>query len=758
MLARRAACFVYTTVTTIRVMKQILVAVLLLSSNLWPQQGHSVIDWLTALQSIESRMRSGADDKSIEIELRALYREIASGRPAIAGAQAQDVPAIPADAMNHQALVSYAASLRESLEEVERSRPGGAFNAGRMEVVVTANALQVETATSLDESDYRFRNLPKTADALNLVPGVTIQKIGPRNERGVYVRGFDFRQVPLYIDGIPQYVPYDGYVDLDRFLTYDVSEIQVAKGFTSPLYGPNAIGGAINMVSKAPTKKLNMDMGTGYGSGDQVNGFVNAGARFDKFWVQGVFAWLSSNTFPLSGNFTPVPLQPTRNRNNAYQTDNKGRIRVAWTPNRRDQYSFTYARQNGEKGNPPYAGTDSTVRPRYWQWPRWDKESFYFIGDKSLGENSYVRARFYYDKFNNLLYSYDNANYNTQTLGSSFISQYDDDTYGTTTEFGTKLGSRQSIKGSFYFKDDTHREANVGEPWRTFRDQSYSFGLQDTIQISSRMTAILGFSADHLDVLNAQNYIPATRTVQPFPKKNIWAYNPQAGVFYMVSESGKVHFTYARKTRLPTIKDRYSYRMGQAMPNPDLKEERSDNLEIGYTQILGTRSTVEVNLFQSNVSNSTQRFFVQPNVFQLRNLGEARYLGGEFAFRSSLTRNLQFTTNYTYLSRRNQTMPNVIMLDTPRHKSYSMLSYRWLDRVTTFLDLTYEGGRWNSNDAGRVLRAPSFAGVGLGGTARVWRATELQAGINNLLDRNYFYVQGYPEAGRTSYVNLRFRF
>jgi iron complex outermembrane receptor protein len=103
-------------------------------------------------------------------------------------------------------------------------------------------------------------------------------------------------------------------------------------------------------------------------------------------------------------------------------------------------------------------------------------------------------------------------------------------------------------------------------------------------------------------------------------------------------------------------------------------------------------------------------------------------------------------------------MPNVIMLDSPRHKTYSMLSYRWMDRVMTFFDLTYEGGRWNSNDAGRVLRAPSFGAVGIGGTARVWRVTELQAGVNNLLDRNYTYVQGYPEAGRNFYVNLRYRF
>ncbi len=37
----------------------------------------------------------------------------------------------------------------------------------------------------------------------------------------INVRGYDVRQVPLYIDGIPVYVPYDGYVDFSRFTTAD---------------------------------------------------------------------------------------------------------------------------------------------------------------------------------------------------------------------------------------------------------------------------------------------------------------------------------------------------------------------------------------------------------------------------------------------------------------------------------------------------------------------------------------------------------
>lgn len=530
----------------------------------------------------------------------------------------------------------------------------------------------------------------------------------------------------------------------------------MAKGFSSPLYGPNALGGAINLITKAPAQPFNLAIGAGLGSGDQVHGFANTGVRRGQYWAQGGFAWLSSDTFPLSGNFRPVALQPAGARNNAYQTDYKGRVRLGFTPNARDQYTFTYAGQKGQKGNPPYAGSDPAVRPRFWQWPTWDKESFYFVGNKGVGEFSYVRARLYYDKFDNILRSYDNNCYCTQQLPSAFTSPYDDDTYGTSIEWGTRAGGRQTIKSSFYFKDDTHREGNVGEPVRSFRDQSFSIGFEDTVRFSRQASAIFGFSADRLQVLNAENF--AAGAVTPFPKRDIWAWNPQAAFFYAIGESAKLHFTFARKTRLPTIKDRYSYRLGQALPNPDLREERTNNWEAGITHLLGGRTFFEASLFRSDVSNSTQRFFVQPNVFQLRNLGEARFLGGEFGIRSALTSQLHLQANYTYLSRRNMTNPGWPMIDTPRHKTYGALTWQPAARVSLLADLRYEGGRYFQNDGGRFGRASNYAVAGVGGSARLYRQVELQAGVGNVADRNFVLVDGYPEAGRMFYANLRYGF
>ena len=47
---------------------------------------------------------------------------------------------------------------------------------------------------------------------------------------------------------------------------------------------------------------------------------------------------------------------------------------------------------------------------------------------------------------------------------------------------GARIGSCQTVKNSFYFKDDSHREGNINEPTRTFRDQAYSAGFQGAAQ------------------------------------------------------------------------------------------------------------------------------------------------------------------------------------------------------------------------------------------------------------------------------------
>nr|WP_269901305.1 TonB-dependent receptor plug domain-containing protein [Paenalcaligenes faecalis] len=130
-------------------------------------------------------------------------------------------------------------------------------------------------------------NLYDVGAALNTQSGVSISKGGARGETTLSVRGFDSRQVPIFLDGIPQYVPYDGNEDLDRFTTFDLSEIRVAKGAASLLYGPNTLGGAVNLVTRKPTKEFEGDVRFGYATGNERMAAVNFGSNQGLWYFQG---------------------------------------------------------------------------------------------------------------------------------------------------------------------------------------------------------------------------------------------------------------------------------------------------------------------------------------------------------------------------------------------------------------------------------------------------------------------------------------
>lgn len=174
-------------------------------------------------------------------------------------------------------------------------------------------------STITNEAMWTY-NKKSLGQALNILPGVSwastgapsANSSGSRNEGDIFVRGFNRYQVPLSIDGVRVYLPADNRIDMNRFLTDDLAEIQVAKGYVSILNGPGAEGGAINLVSRKPTKEIELEGRAGIvvnGDIDDLNSwnsYAYAGTRQKGWYAQLSGNIVSQDHFNLSHDFTPA--------------------------------------------------------------------------------------------------------------------------------------------------------------------------------------------------------------------------------------------------------------------------------------------------------------------------------------------------------------------------------------------------------------------------------------------------------------------
>lgn len=634
------------------------------------------------------------------------------------------------------------------------------FSLGEIRVLATPLGTETIGSSTIEADQMREQDRNTVGEALDLLPGVNLSKQGQRNEQMIWVRGFNLRQVPIFLDGIPIYVPYDGYVDLGRFSDFDLSRIEVSKGFSSALYGSNTLGGAINLVSRRPTKAFEGEVGGGlnftnhgeYGGGQS---YANLGTNQGAWYLQADTAYSYQNYYRLPDSFVKGKGEDGGLRDNSYQHDSKVNLKLGLTPNATDEYALNYINQHGVKGDPPYAGNAANVSPVYWQWPYWDKESLYFLSSTSIGKHT-LKVRAYHDSFKNSLDAYDNANYNSMVKSSSFISYYDDYTNGFSIQDDVKLSPDNLLRSSYNLKEDIHRENNAGEPVRHFKDRTQSFALEDTHAFNRQFSLVTGLSFEQRDSLEAQNYNSKTKVISDFDRDNNTATNGQIGLFYQLSETDTVHATFARKSRFPTIKDRYSYKMGKALPNPDLKMEEANNYEIGYSGKWAGRWQIEANLFHSDITNLIQNTTLttmcgSSACTQNQNVGKSTADGVELGMSGSLA-HWDLSANYTYLQRTNRSTPGLFLTDTPRHKIFASAVWNTGDGWSVTGSTEAYSRRYSSSDGTQV--APGFMLANLKAGYRLPGGTLLEAGVRNLFDRLYEYTEGYPEAGRTYFVQF----
>lgn len=131
-------------------------------------------------------------------------------------------------------------------------------------IVVTGTRSEVPQSASpivtdvIDRTRLEESGVQTVSEALTLRPGLWVDR-GVAGTTGITIQGLGPRYSLILIDGARQIGRTDGYLDLDRFSVADIEQIEIVRGPSSALYGADALGGVVNLITRRPRDGFALD-------------------------------------------------------------------------------------------------------------------------------------------------------------------------------------------------------------------------------------------------------------------------------------------------------------------------------------------------------------------------------------------------------------------------------------------------------------------------------------------------------------------
>jgi len=578
--------------------------------------------------------------------------------------------------------------------------------------------------TDIKESELKRKSTRSLGNLLQFVPGFSISS-GRKNELGLYLRGFRQQEVVILMDGHPIYEPYFGTTDLGQIFLDDIAKVKITKGPASSLYGPNAMGGVINIITKSPKEGGLVRAAAERGNEGYQNWQFSHARQLGKFGYRLNYSRNQSNGFPLSSAFTPTSLQKKGLRNHSNYENNSLSGKLDWQPFKKTHLSFSSGWLKSKKGIPP-----STLNfPRFWDFPDWQRLYIDLTAKQQISKTAKVTAKFYGDRFNNTLVAYKDDTFRNPKWTSTYKNQ---------VSGGMLMGSLDSrVFGNWQAvlhvkNDNVHIQDDTGTPWNEYRALTYSAGFQGMFSRSPRFSFLVGTSLDRLQDAN---------------RHSITSFNPQAGAVYRVSNPISVRVLMGKKSRFPTLKEWY----GSFYGNQLLKPEHTLSAEVG-TRFQISRSSLKFTYFYNDVRNLINQ---KSRNAPFENLDAAILQGVEIENVTSPWKNLTVRWSYTFLSTVDR-QTKLQLPFRPKHKWSGQINLTTKNFGNFFIEGQYTGKR-QYEDFGEMKTLASYLLLNARIDFRKIYYFRPYFQFLNITDKFYQDEAGFPMPGRELRLGLVFK-
>jgi outer membrane receptor for ferrienterochelin and colicins len=469
--------------------------------------------------------------------------------------------------------------------------------AGEREQVIVSGSrvseLQDEAPTkvlTITKDEIQNTGYERIGDVLSEVPGVVTraQSFGVGLVGGEQIDGMDSKETLVLLDGLPFVGARginEGYIDLNQQDVGKLERVEAVKGAASALYGTDALGGVINLVSREPSDPLDIDATTSGGSLGQIDARLGVGGRWKK-----LTGFLDVEHHQRDA-YSLLPGDPTTV--GAYENRQDLMVKLRYAFNPRASIGFTStAHANHDHGFGMTVGIDPNDPGDFNNNPTAlrsndSTQTYALVADFAPTNSTTLQARVYSSEYNE---NSSSRLIDSGVEGPDFDPGNLNETYHRAdTTVGQQWGRWQFLQAGYEGVRDEYRgdnrivEGNAGQEVTT--DDLW---LQDRIQPFRNLLLTLGGRYQH-------NSSYGNHVV------------PKAGIVYRLNDHFTIRGAFGQGFRAPNLGELYYHLLHleygyQVIGNPTLRPETSQSYSAGGTFTAG-RYQLSLNLFRNNLRN-----------------------------------------------------------------------------------------------------------------------------------------------------------
>ena len=592
-------------------------------------------------------------------------------------------------------------------------------------VVVTASRRptapeEVGSAVSVfTEGDIARRQQTTLPDVLQLSPGLNIVQAGGRGARAsVFIRGANANHTKVLIDGVDANDPSQGGVfDFSAVLTDDIARVEVLRGPQSGLYGSDAIGGVVNIVTAPPGGPARVRArleGGSFETFDQA--LAAAGQAGPLGYAVGI-----SHARTGESSATPLGLVPEGRpvlTDDYENTTLTARLRAEVSDrlelNAHARHTDSRLFFVEDEGFPAAPAAERSRQDARGLLARGEARAELIPGRLSARAGAGL------------------TDYRTRITSPRSPANLND---GDEVKGDLRLDLTLPAGHTLVAGAEAERERLTDQPQRYANDNLAAFA-----EFQTRPGAPLSLTAsarldDH----------------ERFGSKATW----RLAAAHTLAPTGTIlRAAYGTGFKAPSLTQLYvSFPAFGFFANPDLAPETSRGLDIGFEQPLGEKVRVGVAGFHQTIRN----LIVTNATFDsYANVGRARARGVEAFVSAELLPSLTARLDYTYTDAKDRDT-GLALLRRPRHRATAAADWALTDDLTVSATVLYVG-HWIDGDRSFAvprLKADDYTVAHLAAQYRLNRRLTVFGRIENLTDARYETPVGFERPGRGVFAGLR---